>query len=186
MPQFFISPSRPLSSWFSSSLCSCLCSLAIATAGCASSGARANANGPARWTGTFRTSQYAASAVIGPAQPGRSAGYGSITVTPVDVQGSSQASGSRVEISINAPVPPGTQVGWAIFNGQCGSTSPPLIGAMQFPTIEIANSGNGSVRSVLPFTLDAHGTYHANVYWSAQVTDVSNVMMCANVGLDNR
>lgn len=174
MPRLFVS--------LCSCLCSCLCSLVIVTAGCASTGARANANGPVRWTGAFRTSQYAASAVIGPAQPGRSAGYGTITVTPTDVQ----AGTSRVEISINAPVTPGTQVAWAMFTGQCGSTSPPLIGAMQFPTIEIANSGNGSVRSVLPFALDTHGTYHANVYWSAQATDVSNVMMCANVGLDNR
>lgn len=159
-----------------------LCALVIAAAGCVSSGSHVNTGGPAHWTGSFRTSQYAATAVIGPAQPGRSAGYGTITIAPVEAP----ASSSRVEISVNAPVPSGTQIGWAVFSGQCGSTSPPLIGAMQFPTIEIANSGAGSVRAVLPLSLEEHGTYHANVYWNSQVTDVSNVMMCANLGLDNR
>ena len=167
MPKFFVA----------------LCVLAIGTTSCASAGSHANTGGPPQWTGSFRTSQYAASAVIGPAQPGRTAGYGSITVVPADPP---PASTSRVDISINAPVQPGTQLGWAIFSGQCGSTSPPLIGAMQFPTIEVANSGNGSVRATLPLSLDPHGMYHANVYWNAQVTDVSNVMMCANLGLDNR
>jgi hypothetical protein len=64
--------------------------------------------------------------------------------------------------------------------------SGPVIGAMQFPTISIANSGNGFVRANLPIAMDSHASYHANVYWSSQATDVSNVMMCANLELSGR
>jgi hypothetical protein len=135
------------------------------------------ASGPARWAGTFRQSQTAATAVVGPATPGRSAGYGSITLTPV----AGDSGRTRVELAINAPVPAGTQVGWAVFMSPCGSPTPPITGANEFPTIEIANSGSGTVRTVMSIRLDPRVTYHANIYWASQVTDVSNVMMCANL-----
>jgi hypothetical protein len=120
----------------------------------------------------------AAAAVIGPASPQRTAAYGNITLTPVESDTSGRV---RVDLSINAPVPPGTQLGWALFSSPCGAATPTMTGAQEFPTIEISNSGSGAVRATMSLRLEPHGTYHANVYWSSQVTDVSNVMMCANV-----
>jgi hypothetical protein len=124
----------------------------------------------------------AATAVIGPGQTGHAAGYGTVKLTPV--AGNSPT--VQAEVSISAPVPPGSQLAWAVFPGPCGTMSGPVMGAMQFPTIEIANSGNGFVRGNLPFSLDPHASYHANIYWSSQATDVSNVMMCANLELAER
>jgi hypothetical protein len=120
----------------------------------------------------------AAAAVVGPASPQRTAAYGNITLTPVESDTSGRV---RVELSINAPVPPGTQLGWALFPSPCGAATPTMTGANEFPTIEISNSGAGSIRAVMSLRLEPRGTYHANVYWSSQVTDVSNVMMCANL-----
>src|SRR5215467_2455877 len=134
--------------------------------------------GPSPWIGAFRQSQMAAAAVVGPARPQRTAAYGNITLTPVDSDTSGRV---RVELSINASVPPGTQLGWALFPSPCGAATPAMTGAQEFPTIEISNSGAGSIRAVMGLRLDARSTYHANVYWSSQITDVSNVMMCANV-----
>jgi hypothetical protein len=140
------------------------------------------APGPARWSGSFRVSQMAATAVVGPATPGKTAAFGAITLVALD----STPPTTRVELSISAPVTAGTQVGWAVFSGPCGTPSPPLAGPHEFPTIEIANSGSGLVRTVMAIGLDPRRSYHANVYWASQVTDVSNVMMCANVTVSGR
>jgi hypothetical protein len=148
-------------------------------AGCASSqSSPSTSTGPSPWVGAFRQSQMAAAAVIGPATPQRTAAYGNITLTPVESDSSGRV---RVELSVNAPVPPGTQLGWALFPSPCGAATPTMTGAQEFPTIEISNSGSGSVRAVMNLRLEPRATYHANVYWSSQISDVSNVMMCANV-----
>jgi hypothetical protein len=148
-------------------------------AGCATSQTSASrSTGPSPWVGAFRQSQMAAAAVMGPATPQRTAAYGNITVTPVESDSTGRV---RVELSINAPVAPGTQLGWALFPSPCGAATPTMTGANEFPTIEISNSGSGSIRTVMSLRLEPRGTYHANVYWSSQVTDVSNVMMCANL-----
>jgi hypothetical protein len=157
---------------------SLICLLGFA-AGCATSQSSASrATGPSPWVGAFRQSQMAAAAVVGPASPQRTAAYGNITLTPVESDTSGRV---RVELSINAPVAPGTQLGWALFPSPCGAATPTMTGAHEFPTIEISNSGNGSIRTVMSLRLEPRGAYHANVYWSSQVTDVSNVMMCANL-----
>ena len=163
---------------------------ALMTAGiaaCASSGSHSPSAGagpahPPHWEGSFRISQMAATAVIGPGQTGHAAGYGTIKLTPV----AGPTPVVQAEVTVSAPVTAGTQLAWAVFSGPCGTMSGPVIGQMQFPTISIANSGNGFVRANLPIAMDAHATYHANVYWSSQATDVSNVMMCANVELSDR
>ena len=158
----------------------------VAIAACASSSSSTSSSmsasatpesGPVRWTAQFKQTQGASTAAIIPGQMGSSSAYGSITVT-------SQATTpplTRVEVSVNAPVPSGTQVGWAIFSGGCGAPTPPVVGPHEFPTIEIAGNNNGSVRASLQVALDPRGTYHANVYWASQVTDLNNVMMCANL-----
>ena len=158
----------------------------VAIAACASSSSSTSSSmsasatpesGPVRWTAQFKQTQGASTAAIIPGQMGSSSAYGSITVT-------SQAATpplTRVEVSVNAPVPSGTQVGWAIFSGGCGAPTPPVVGPHEFPTIEISGNNNGSVRANLQVALDPRGTYHANVYWASQVTDLNNVMMCANL-----
>ena len=132
-----------------------------------------------RWAGSFRTSELASSAVIGSGGAAQGAAYGNITVTPVE-----NAQGRMsVDLSINAPVAPGSQVAWAVFGGSCGSPTPPVMGPDEFPMIEVANSGSGIVRTIMALPLDPHSSYHANIYWGSQVTDVSNVMMCAKLAL---
>jgi hypothetical protein len=155
-----------------------ICGFAFA-AGCASSQSTSSTStGPSPWVGAFKQSQMAAAAVIGPATPQRTAAYGNISLTPVESDSSGRV---RVELSINASVPPGTQLGWALFPSPCGAATPTMAGAQEFPTIEISNSGSGFVRAVMNLRLEPRATYHANVYWSSQISDVSNVMMCANV-----
>jgi hypothetical protein len=164
-----------------------ICVLFAATAAaCASNHSTPSSvpEGSAQWEGSFRTTQYAANAVMAPAgQAGRAAGYGSIRLTPV---ASGPGGNLQVEVSISAPVSAGTQLAWAIFSGPCGTMSDAVAGVMQFPTIPIANGGSGFVRATMPLPLDRQGSYHANVYWTAQASDVSNVMMCANLALAKR
>jgi hypothetical protein len=149
----------------------------LAAVACASKQTEAPApGGPVRWMGTFRQPQSAASAVIGPATPGRAAAFGSLILTPAE----RDPGRFRVELSISAPVDANNQLAWAIFSGPCGTPSPSVIGLQEFPAIEI-NGGGGSVRSIMSLPLDPRGSYHTNVYWSSRATDVSNVMMCANL-----
>jgi hypothetical protein len=154
----------------------------VASVACASSASSTSASsapetGPARWTATFKQTQGASTAAIVPGQMGSSSAYGSITVTSQETT----PPVTRVDISVNAPLPSGTQVGWAIFPGSCGAPSMPVSGPHEFPTIEIGGNSNGSVRASFRFALDPRATYHANVYWASQVTDLNNVMMCANL-----
>ncbi len=149
----------------------------VVIAACASKSTASTTSAPGRWTGSFKQSKLSSTASIGPAQPTRAAGYGTITLTPNDPD----SGRVKVELSINASVTPGTQLAWALFSGPCGSPTPPLAGPNEFPTINVSNSGSGFVRTTMPITISSRGTYHANVYWSSQVSDVSNVMMCANL-----
>ena len=153
------------------------CASTSSSTSSSTSASAAPESGTTRWTAQFKQTQGASTAAIIPGQMGSSSAYGSITVT-------SQATTpplTRVEVSVNAPVPSGTQVGWAIFSGGCGAPTPPIVGPHEFPTIEVGGNNNGSVRATLQVALDSRGTYHANVYWASQVTDLNNVMMCANL-----
>jgi hypothetical protein len=152
--------------------------IVIGLSACAGKNASTNpGGGGARWSGAFKHPPLSSSATVGPAPPGRAAGYGSITLTPLP----ETPTRTRVELSISAPVAPGTQLAWAVFSGGCGAATPPLLGPNEFPTIEISNSGGGMVRTELALALDTHVTHHANIYWSSRVSDVSNVMLCANL-----
>lgn len=150
-------------------------------AGCASGNATPATNsGPARWNGNFRQPQNAASSVIGPATPNRAAAYGTLSLTPVE----GRPGAYQVELSMNSPVEPSTQLAWAVFSGPCGTPSPSVAGLNEFPTIEISTAG-GSVHGVMKLALDPRNAYHANVYWSSRSSDVSNVMMCANLAFNS-
>ena len=113
--------------------------------------------------------------------PGKGAAFGTITAQSV-----TGTAGTVLELSISAPVAAGTQLGWAVFTGPCGSPTPPLAGPHEFPTIEISNSGGARLKAAMSFALDPRTAYHANVYWAARVSDVSNVMMCAPLTIAGR
>lgn len=148
-------------------------------AGCASAGTGSKTTAaPGVWSGSFRQPQMAASAVVGPATPGRGAAYGNITLTPEE----RRPRAYRVELSISAPVEPNTHLAWAIFSGPCGSTAPAMAPLNDFPPIDVTSAG-GSVRTEMMLALEPRGSYHATVYWGSRATDVSNVMMCANLVL---
>jgi len=147
----------------------------LAGSGCASHKPSAKTSGPPRWSGNFK--QESNSAVIGAEMArGRSSGYGTVVLTPVP----DQERRVKVELSVNTSLT-GAQIAWAVYEGTCGAPTPPVLAINEFPTIDIGTNGAGVVRSELPIGLNVRGTYHANVYWSGRATDVSNVMMCANL-----
>lgn len=150
---------------------------AIGASACHSTGS-AIAAGPTQWSGTFKPSRL--NAELGRSAP--SSAFGTITLTPVD----QPSKGTRIELSISAPVSPGEHVPWAVLSGTCGSAHPMLAGQLEFPTMEIGETGNAFVRVDMPFTLEPHGAYHANVYWPNRSRDVTDVMMCANLSLGGR
>src|SRR5262249_27974300 len=123
------------------------CALVIA---CAANQSPSVSTGPVAWTAAFRQPQLAASAVIGPATPQRTAAFGNITLTPIESDTSGRV---RVELTVNAGVAPGTQLGWALFSSSCGAATPTLAGANEFPPIEISNAGSGFVRTVMNLRL---------------------------------
>ena len=149
----------------------------VAGGGCTSHKAAATTTtkGAPRWTGNFK--QESNSAVIGAEMArGRSSSYGSVVLTPVP----DQERRLKVELSVTTSLT-SAQIAWAVYEGTCGAPTPPVIAANEFPTIDIGTNGAAVVRTELPIALNVRGTYHANVYWSNRATDVSNVMMCANL-----
>ena len=147
----------------------------VAGSGCAPHKVSTKAGGVARWNGSFK--QESNSAVIGAEMArGRSSGYGTVVLTPVP----DQERRVKVELSINTSLT-SAQIAWAVYEGTCGAPTPPVLAVNEFPTIDIGTNGAGVVRGELPIGLNVRGTYHANVYWSNRATDVSNVMMCANL-----
>ena len=147
----------------------------VAGSGCASHKAATKGAGPSRWSGSFK--QESNSAVIGAEMArGRSSGYGTIVLTPVP----DQARRVKVEISVTTSLT-SAQIAWAVYEGTCGAPTPPVLAINDFPTIDIGTNGAGVVRGELPVALNVRGTSHANVYWSGRASDVSNVMMCANL-----
>src|SRR5262249_35408883 len=147
----------------------------VAGSGCASHKPSTKVAGAAHWSGSFK--QESNSAVIGAEMArGRSSGYGTIVLTPVP----DQERRVKIDLSVNTSVT-GTQIAWAVYEGTCGAPTPPVLSVNEFPTIEIGTNGAGVVRGELPVGLNVRGTYHANVYWTNRASDVSNVMMCANL-----
>ena len=157
----------------------CQVTLVVLSAACASHATGGLAAAPrSQWTGAFKSNRL--NSELGRSAP--NSGFGSITLTPI--QESSR--GTRIEISVSAPVPAGEHVAWAVLSGTCGSAHPMLAGPSEFPTIEVGESGSGSARADMAFTLDVNGSYHANVYWPNRSRDLNDVMMCANLTLNGR
>jgi hypothetical protein len=150
----------------------------IVGSGCASHKPATKVAGASHWSGNFK--QESSSAVIGSdLARGRSSSYGTVTMIPV----TDQERRVKFELSVNTSLT-GTQIAWAVYEGTCGAPMPPVLSVNEFPTIEVGSNGAGIVRGELPVGLNVRGTYHANVYWANRATDVSNVMMCANLAYD--
>jgi len=155
-------------------------SIILAVAGlaaCSANRASSRPSGPARWTGSFKQPALAATAVIGANAQSTKGGYGSITITPI----ADDPGRVRIDLSMTSPVAPGTQIAWAVFQGPCGSPTPPAAGLESFPLIDVNNGGGGMVRTTIPLALDTHMSYHANIYATTRATDMSNILMCANL-----
>ena len=112
--------------------------------------------------------------MLAPATPNR--GTGTINITSL---GGTPAQ-IRIEVSISG-APPASTLGWAVFNGGCGSPAPIIANASLFPTISVASTGDGRVRADMTATLDPKVSYHANVYATDRVNDMNDVIMCANL-----
>jgi hypothetical protein len=148
----------------------------LGLAACASSGASrpASSGNFAHWSGNFRSTNSASSAMLAPAMPNR--GTGTISLTAL---GSIPAQ-TRIELMISGATP-SVQLGWAVFGGDCGSPAPIVAGQNQFPPISVSSSGDGHVQADIAFALDPRSSYHANVYFGARANDMNDVMMCANL-----
>jgi hypothetical protein len=152
----------------------------VGTAACATSNRVTTSSGPARWSGNFRTVGAPSSAVLNTrTTDSQGTAFGSISIMSAD----STPPTSRVDLSVSAPAMSGKQLAWAIFSGPCGSPTPPVTGLQEFPALEIA-TGSGRVATDLRFRLSVGTEYHANVYMTSRATDVSNVLMCANLKLE--
>lgn len=148
----------------------------LGLAACASSGAShpASSGNVTHWSGNFRPTNSASSAVMAPATPNRGAGTISLTAlggTPAQ---------TRIEMTISGAAP-NLQLGWAVFGGPCGSPAPIVAGQNQFPAISTSSSGDGRVQTDISFTLDPRNSYHANVYFGSRASDMNDIMMCANL-----
>jgi len=148
----------------------------LGLAACASSGASrpAPSGNGTHWSGSFRGTNSASSAVMAPATPNR--GAGTINLTAL---GGTPAQ-TRVEVTISGATP-NMQLGWAVFGGACGSPAPIVAGQNQFPAISVSNSGDGHIQADISFSLDPRSSYHANVYFGSRANDMNDVMMCANL-----
>ena len=148
----------------------------IGLAACASSGATkaTQQGGTGSWSGNFRSSSSASSAMLAPATPNR--GSGTITVTPLG----GTPPQVRMEVSISG-APPSSTIAWAVFGGTCGSPAPIVANASLFPSIPVSSTGDGRIRADLAATLDPRASYHANVYATDRVNDMNDVIMCATL-----
>lgn len=148
----------------------------IGLAACASSGTTkaAQQGSTGAWSGNFRPSSSASSAMLAPVTPNR--GAGTVTITPL----AGTPAQIRIEVSISG-APPTSTLGWAVFGGTCGSPAPIIANASLFPTIPVGSSGDGRVRVDVTVALDPRASYHANVYSTDRVNDMNDVIMCANL-----
>lgn len=149
----------------------------VGAVGCAVASS-SNTAGPLRWTGDFRMPSGYSSAVLAPGNntPAATA-YGALTLTP----DASDSAVTRADLSVTIPAATGRQLAWAVLLGACGSAAATVTGSNEFPLIDISSSGAGTVRTSLPFRLDEHETYHANIYNSTRSSDQGEVVMCANL-----
>lgn len=149
----------------------------VGVAACATSNRPTTVAGPARWTGNFK-SMGGTSAVMTATTNTQASAFGNITIVTLDTAPPT----SRVDLYVTAPAMSGSQLAWAVFSGPCGAPTPPVAGVNEFPTMELT-SGGGRIGTSLRFRLSPGTEYHTNVYNSGRATDVSNVMLCANLTL---
>lgn len=88
----------------------------------------------------------------------------------------------RVSVTISAPAHVSQTLRWAILPGTCGSGSIPVLGAEQFPSLDVGSNGRAQLSTDLALHLDASAPYHVNVYDGAGL-DLSRVLTCGNLRL---
>jgi hypothetical protein len=156
--------------------------LGLAACASASGGVGSASNGRAgSWNGSFKpTGTVMSSSAITIPTGATQAPYGSIQVTPLPDMPTPTA---KFDVSLFAPGSGGAQIAWAVFQGPCGAAMPIVAGQNSFPLFDVNNNGSARWRGTIAMTLMPQLSYHANVYWGSQVTDVTNVMMCANLSL---
>lgn len=164
----------------------------IFVCGCAShqSGSPGTAGnaGAMRWHAQLKPQNLATTGILNTSMStgATAASYGSLEVRPAGTGNTDGRGRLRFEISITAPSAGGNNLAWAVFSGPCNSPTPAIAPLTDWPIIEVASSGAGRVRVELATAMDPRGTYHVNVYEGSRATDVSNVLMCANLRYDGR
>lgn len=170
--------------------------LAIALAGCASSGSTAatpstpTSNRPSteaqaatgaiplqglQWTGKFRPSQ-----AISGTTSGRADVNGNIRLTA--------AGATLTEVSLSFTTAGGyrssTLMNWGIAAGDCGSNTLPLLPVASFGQITVGDN-RGDLDGQVPMALPTSGRYHANLYMSSGL-DEGDVLSCASLQLSRK
>ena len=158
----------------------------IFVCGCASH--QSGTVGAMRWYAQLKPQNLATTGVLSTTMSSgaTAASFGSLTVVPAGGQYSDGRGRLRFEISISAPSASGNNLAWAVFSGPCNSPTPAIAPLTDFPILEVASSGAARVRVELATAMDPRGSYHVNVYEGSRATDVSNVLMCANLRFDGR
>jgi hypothetical protein len=127
-----------------------------------------------RWTGDFQPTQ-SRTGEMAPTE--RQRAYGTIElIVPRDRPDRTHV---RLTVSTRATLAIST-LRWGIYPGTCGSGAPPVVPAEAFPSIELGNSGRGSIDQEIAFEMPKEGRYHVNVLQGTG-TQLSNVLTCANL-----
>jgi hypothetical protein len=142
-------------------------------AACASSGASASAGDGTHWTGSLQQTMQR-TGNLAPAAQQRATGTISAQESAID------SMRIQVRLSVSAPSNATSTLRWALLPGRCGTSTLPLLGYEQFPTIEVGSNGRGEVAIELPLRLRTGGTYHVNVY-ANRGTQLTDVLTCGNL-----
>ena len=157
----------------------------IACSSSPSGGVAASAPAPSRvdngqslhWAGSFQQVQQQ-SGNLGPRSTNKV--YGKVSLT----RASETPTSIHARVELSTTVKDSRQLHWAVSDGQCGSSTLPLLAIEQFPQINISSNGRGQLDADIPLALTTTGSYHVDVYWT-NGQDQGDVMTCANVRLDN-
>lgn len=129
----------------------------------------------ARWKGNFQPTQ-SRTGDVKPTQ--RQNAYGSVELTVPR----NRTTRTHVRLDVTAPATSGTSLRWGIYEGGCGSGTPPVFPIDVFPIMELSSNGKGSIDQEVAFEMPASGRFHVNVLQGAG-TQITDVLTCANLRL---
>jgi len=131
--------------------------------------------GVKRWTATLNPSQSYSSTMAG-SQHQNAHGRVELVVSP------NSPNLTHVTLTVTVSAEPGSDLGWGVNPGPCGSSSPPVLSASMFRPIQTSANGQGSVDATIPFVLSEMATYHLNVYRRGGI-QLSDVITCGELRL---